>query len=58
MCESTIGLFKTEAINLTGPAWARRRMARRPLDPLSLTIGIVTGSTILREVRPMGPPCH
>lgn len=25
LCESTIGLFKTEAINLTGPAWADRR---------------------------------
>jgi putative transposase len=25
LCESTIGLFKTEAINLTGPAWANRR---------------------------------
>ena len=25
ICESTIGLFKTEAINLTGPAWADRR---------------------------------
>jgi transposase InsO family protein len=25
LCESTIGLFKTEAINLTGPAWTDRR---------------------------------
>ena len=25
LCESTIGLFKTEAINLTGPAWRDRR---------------------------------
>ena len=25
LCDSTIGLFKTEAINLTGPAWADRR---------------------------------
>jgi len=25
LCESTIGLFKTEAINLTGPAWQDRR---------------------------------
>jgi putative transposase len=25
LCESTIGLFKTEAINLTGPAWKDRR---------------------------------
>jgi putative transposase len=25
LCESTIGLFKTEAINLPGPAWADRR---------------------------------
>ncbi len=25
LCESTIGLFKTEAINLTGPAWNDRR---------------------------------
>jgi putative transposase len=25
LCESTIGLFKTEAINLAGPAWADRR---------------------------------
>ena len=25
LCESTIGLFKTEAINLTGPAWTGRR---------------------------------
>ena len=25
LCESTIGLFKTEAIHLTGPAWADRR---------------------------------
>jgi putative transposase len=34
LCKSTIGLFKTEAINLTGPAWdrpTRRRMAGRPL---------------------------
>ena len=37
LCESTIGLFKTEAINLAGPAWTdrrERRMAGRPLDPL------------------------
>ena len=25
LCESTIGLFKTEAINLAGPAWTDRR---------------------------------
>ena len=25
LCESTIGLFKTEAINLSGPAWRDRR---------------------------------
>ena len=25
LCESTIGLFGTEAINLTGPAWTDRR---------------------------------
>lgn len=25
LCESTIGLFKTEAINLAGPAWTGRR---------------------------------
>lgn len=25
LCESTIGLFKTEAIDLAGPAWANRR---------------------------------
>jgi putative transposase len=25
LCESTIGLFKTEAIDLTGPAWTDRR---------------------------------
>ena len=25
LCESTIGLFKTEAINPTGPAWTDRR---------------------------------
>ena len=25
LCESTIGLFKTEAINLAGPAWIDRR---------------------------------
>ena len=25
LCESTIGLFKTEAINLTGPAWTGQR---------------------------------
>ena len=25
LCESTIGLFKTEAINLSGPAWPDRR---------------------------------
>ncbi len=25
LCESTIGLFKTEAINLGGPAWTDRR---------------------------------
>src|SRR4051794_37692452 len=25
LCESIIGLFKTEAINLTGPAWQDRR---------------------------------
>lgn len=25
LCESTIGLFKTEAINLTGPSWRDRR---------------------------------
>jgi len=25
LCESTIGLFKKEAINLTGPAWTGRR---------------------------------
>ena len=25
LCESTIGLFKTEAINLTGPTWRDRR---------------------------------
>jgi putative transposase len=25
LCESTIGLFKTEAINLTGPGWRDRR---------------------------------
>jgi transposase InsO family protein len=25
LCESTVGLFKTEAINLAGPAWTNRR---------------------------------
>jgi putative transposase len=25
LCESTIGLFKTEAIDINGPAWADRR---------------------------------
>ena len=36
LCESTIGLFKTEAINLAGPLGRppRRRMAGRPLGPL------------------------
>jgi transposase InsO family protein len=37
LCESTIGLFKTEAINPGRPGLdrpSRRRMAGRPLDPL------------------------
>jgi putative transposase len=37
LCESTIGLFMTAAINLTGPAWADRRDVEwqgRPLGPL------------------------
>ena len=37
LCESTIGLFKTEAINDGGPTWtdrAARRVAGRPLGPL------------------------
>ena len=29
LCESTIGLFKTEAINLAGPAWTDRRDVER-----------------------------
>lgn len=36
LCESTIGLFKTEATNDGGPVWADRRAVEwqgRPLGP-------------------------